>query len=150
MKKLILLVSTIIIVLITSGCGVKKEATKEEFSNVLSKYNFLVNDYTDISEDKTIEKLLVAKKNEYAVEFHIYKTEDDAKRAYTGNKKEFKKYKEKNSVESSKDSNGYQKYSLELSDRYDVVIRNGKTFLYASINLQYTTELNKIINDLGY
>ena len=150
MKKIILFVFAVVISLFLTGCGVKKELSAEEFTKTMSEQGFTVNDYTDLVKEQNQEKLLIAKKSEYEIDFQVYKTEDDAKKAFSGNKKAFKNYKNKNSVEKSKKINNYEKYTLELSDRYDAVIRNGKTLIYASINLQHKKDLNNVISNMGY
>ena len=150
MKKIILFVVSVVMVFLLTGCGTKKELTAKDFENDIKKLGFTVSDYTEIFEDKNIETLMVAKKSEYEIEFHVYRTEKAAKSAFEGNRKAFSNYKKSNSIEKKVNTSNYQKYTLQLSDQYDVVIRNGKSLLYASINLQHKKDIDTIIKKIGY
>ena len=148
MKKIILFI--LVGIFLLTGCSVKKELSVNDFISKIGNEGFLTDNYTDHVEDKNIKSLYVAKNGKYEFEFHEYKDESSAKKAFSGNKKAFKKLKKSKNIEKNVSTNNYEKYSLESSDQYNIVVRNGKTLIYASINLQYKKEFNKILKNIGY
>lgn len=150
MKKKVLFLIMITIILTLTGCGNKKALNSDGFSSELGKEGFSVTDVTYSMEDKNVEFVGVANNGNYQIEYHIYKSEESAKKAYEGNKKAFKNYKKKDSKEKENSGANYDKYTLELSDEYKVVSRNENTLVYASINLEYKKNLNNVLNKIGY
>ena len=98
-------------------------------------------------EDKNIKSVITANNGKYQIEFFTFNSKKNAKEAYNTNVKSFLANK---NVKKEKNEDNYDKFTQELSDTYNVVIRLDNTLLYSSINLEYKNDLNKIIKKLNY
>lgn len=147
MKKIIKLFTCLLIIVTLSGCGSKKALKSNDIKNKLSNLGFTINDVTSYMEDKNIKNVITANNGKYQIEFYTFDSKKDAKKAYETNVKNFSINK-KNKKEKHKDN--YDKFTQELSDTYNMVIRLNNTLLYSSINLEYKRDLNKTIKNLGY
>lgn len=147
MKKIIKLFTCLLIIVTLSGCGSKKALKSNDIKNKLSNLGFTINDVTSYMEDKNIKNVITANNGKYQIEFYTFDSKEDAKKAYETNAKNFTINK-KNKKEKHEDN--YDKFTQELSDTYNMVIRLNNTLLYSSINLEYKRDLNKTIKNLGY
>ncbi len=147
MKKIIKLFTCLLIIVTLSGCGSKKALKSNDIKNKLSNLGFTINDVTSYMEDKNIKNVITANNGKYQIEFYTFDSKKDAKKAYETNVKNFSINK-KNKKEKHEDN--YDKFTQELSDTYNMVIRLNNTLLYSSINLEYKRDLNKTIKNLGY
>lgn len=147
MKKIIKLFTCLLIIVTLSGCGSKKALKSNDIKNKLSNLGFTINDVTSYMEDKNIKNVITANNGKYQIEFYTFDSKEDAKKAYENNVKNFTINK-KNKKEKHEDN--YDKFTQELSDTYNMVIRLNNTLLYSSINLEYKRDLNKTIKNLGY
>ncbi len=147
MKKIIKLFTCLLIIVTLSGCGSKKALKSNDIKNKLSNLGFTINDVTSYMEDKNIKNVITANNGKYQIEFYTFDSKKDAKKAYETNVKNFTINK-KNKKEKHEDN--YDKFTQELSDTYNMVIRLNNTLLYSSINLEYKRDLNKTIKNLGY
>ena len=147
MKKIIKLFTCLLIIVTLSGCGSKKALKSNDIKNKLSNFGFTINDVTSYMEDKNIKNVITANNGKYQIEFYTFDSKEDAKKAYETNVKNFTINK-KNKKEKHEDN--YDKFTQELSDTYNMVIRLNNTLLYSSINLEYKRDLNKTIKNLGY
>lgn len=147
MKKIIKLFTCLLIIVTLSGCGSKKALKSNDIKNKLSNLGFTINDVTSYMEDKNIKNVITANNGKYQIEFYTFNSKEGAKKAYETNVKNFLINK-KNKKEKHEDN--YDKFTQELSDTYNMVIRLNNTLLYSSINLEYKRDLNKTIKNLGY
>lgn len=147
MKKIIKLFTCLLIIVTLSGCGSKKALKSNDIKNKLSNLGFTINDVTSYMEDENIKNVITANNGKYQIEFYTFDSKEDAKKAYETNVKNFTINK-KNKKEKHEDN--YDKFTQELSDTYNMVIRLNNTLLYSSINLEYKRDLNKTIKNLGY
>ncbi len=148
-KKIGLLLSILLLFGLT-GCGKKEVITAEKFEEALTSEGFSVTDITSAIDDKTIKSVLTANNGVYQIEFYV--TEDDkrAKEIYENNRDAFKENKTKSAREKETNKKDYEKYTFELENQYQVVIRNKNTMVFASINSDGKKSLNKIIDKLNY
>ncbi len=147
MKKFCKYITLILIVLVLSACGNKKALSKEEIVKKLSSNGFSITDVTNQMEDKNISYIASANNGMFQIEYYVFAKEDDAKKAYEGNKKSFESNKTKGK---EKVQDKYEKYTQQLSDTYNMIIRKDNTLLYSSINIKYKKDLKKVIKDLGF
>ena len=148
MKKYIKIVIVLLVVLILTGCGDKKTAlNQKQITDKLYKLEFFVDDNTKLMEDSTTRTALSAYNSKYQIEYYIFKDEKRAKEAFQDNKKYFdnngKKGKEKT-------KENYSKYVQELSDTYNVLTRVDNTLLYISSNIEYKSDIKKVLKELNY
>ena len=148
MKKYIKILIILPIVILLTACGKPKEAlNKNNAMDLLSNNGFVVSDNVNYMEDKTVKTAFSAHNGKYQVEFYIFDSEKRAKEAYKGNKKTFdangkKAKEEKNDV--------YNKYIQELTDTYNVLTQIDNTLFYASVNIEYKKDINKVLKELNY
>ena len=147
MKKIIKILMFLFIIVALSGCGSKKVIKPSDVQNKLSSLGFSINDITNYMEDKNIKSVITANNGKYQIEFFTFNSKKNAKEAYNTNVKSFLANK---NVKKEKNEDNYDKFTQELSDTYNVVIRLDNTLLYSSINLEYKNDLNKIIKKLNY
>lgn len=147
MKKIIKILMFLFIIVALSGCGSKKVLKPSDVQNRLSSLGFSINDITNYMEDKNIKSVITANNGKYQIEFFTFNSKKNAKEAYNTNVKSFLANK---NVKKEKNEDNYDKFTQELSDTYNVVIRLDNTLLYSSINLEYKNDLNKIIKKLNY
>ena len=147
MKKIIKILMFLFIIVALSGCGSKKVLKPSDVQNKLSSLGFSINDITNYMEDKNIKSVITANNGKYQIEFFTFNSKKNAKEAYNTNVKSFLANK---NVKKDKNEDNYDKFTQELSDTYNVVIRLYNTLLYSSINLEYKNDLNKIIKKLNY
>ncbi len=147
MKKIIKILMFLFIIVALSGCGSKKVLKPSDVQNKLSSLGFSINDITNYMEDKNIKSVITANNGKYQIEFFTFNSKKNAKEAYNTNVKSFLANK---NVKKEKNEDNYDKFTQELSDTYNVVIRLDNTLLYSSINLEYKNDLNKIIKKLNY
>ena len=147
MKKIIKILMFLFIIVALSGCGSKKVLKPSDVQNKLSSLGFSINDITNYMEDKNIKSVITANNGKYQIEFFTFNSKKNAKEAYNTNVKSFLANK---NVKKEKNEDSYDKFTQELSDTYNVVIRLDNTLLYSSINLEYKNDLNKVIKKLNY
>ena len=147
MKKIIKILMFLFIIVALSGCGSKKVLKPSDVQNKLSSLGFSINDITNYMEDKNIKSVITANNGKYQIEFFTFNSKKNAKEAYNTNVKSFLANK---NVKKEKNEDNYDKFTQELSDTYNFVIRLDNTLLYSSINLEYKNDLNKIIKKLNY
>ncbi len=147
MKKIIKILMFLFIIVALSGCGSKKVLKPSDVQNRLSSLGFSINDITNYMEDKNIKSVITANNGKYQIEFFTFNSKKNAKEAYNTNVKSFLANK---NVKKEKNEDNYDKFTQELSDTYNVVIRLDNTLLYSSINLEYKNDLNKVIKKLNY
>ena len=143
MKKMLVLLSFVLLSFMLTGCSDKSGITKEDFKKKMTQKNFYVNKSTSPSGD-TIKTILFANNKKFQIEFYEFKTEKYAKEAYNSNKKMFKNYKKKNSKEKETSGDSYNYYFLDTTDTYYSVARSGKTLLYTQSNSTYKKDIKKI------
>lgn len=148
-KKLGLLLCILVLFVLT-GCGKKEVLTAEKFEEVLTKEGFSVTDVTSALDDKTIKSVLTANNGIYQVEFYVTENDKRAKEIYENNRNVFKENETKSSKQKEISKTDYEKYTFELENQYEVIIRNKNTMVYASLNSDNKKSLNKIIDKLNY
>lgn len=150
MKKILSIMVCITIIICLSGCGKNDVLTTKNISEKMISEGFTANDVTNIINDSNIKEARAFNNGVYQFEYYVFKTDKLAKEAYKNNKEAFKKYKTKSSKEKEDSEKNYSKYTLELTDTYDVVIRKKNTIIYASINVENKTNLNKMLGRIKY
>lgn len=147
MKKTYKILALILILLLVCGCDKKQSLNKEEITNELSSNGFIITDITDRMEDDNITAVLVANNSKYSIEYYRFKDNKSASESFKNNKKLFENYS-RNGKEKTKDN--YNTYTQEIENKYNLLIRVDNTLIYASINNEYKSDLNKVLKNIGY
>ncbi len=148
MKKLIKILMVVIMMITLTACSQKKNISAEDLEKKLSNMDFVTKDVTSEMEDSNIKKVILANNNKIQIEYYVFKSEDSAKTAYSTNLKSLKENKDFKVKE--KNNNNYNKSTQATKNLYNVIIRNGDTMIYSSVNVNYKSDVNKVIKKLGY
>ena len=144
MKKILIMMLALFTL---CACGVEKVKNENDINERLSDAGFVVNDVTTQMNDKRISYVAAANNNRYQIEYYVFNEAEDAKEAYKGNVESFQANETKGKEKTKK---GYTMYIQQLSDKYNVVIRDKKILIYASINIEYKKDFKKVLKNLGY
>lgn len=149
MKKVLGFLGCLIILFGLTGCGKQAVIKDKDFSDILMSEGFSVNIVTSQMEDDNVKSVIAANNGKYQIEYYEFKSDEAAKKAYENNRKFFEENgKTKGKERKKKDE--YNKYTQELSDTYNTLIRNKNTLLYASVNSEYKKDFNNVLGKLGY
>lgn len=146
MKKILKIILLFFAIISLTACGTKRELSQKELEKVLNDNEFIVNDLSDSMEDKNIMTVYVANNGRYQIECYIFNSEKNAKSALEGNINTFESGNKVKGNKKTKDN--YQTYNQKLSDTYNSVTRVGKNLIYASINIEYKNDFNKVLKKL--
>lgn len=151
-KKLLLVLVLCVSALTLTGCGNKKEITAEEFKNILTERNFVIHDVQQqFSSYSNVTDALVAKNDNYQIEFLAFTDEDGAKTSFLVNKTNFENAKGTvTTSQLSVTTDNYETYHLVSNGKYMHVTRVGKTIIYADVDSKFKGEVEGIIEDIGY
>lgn len=148
MKRIFKIFIMITMLLTLSACSEKNKLTKDFTLEKLSSNGFLITDVTNQIEDENISYIASANNNKFQIEYYIFVDEKTALKAYKNNKDSFENTSKTKGKE--KKSDNYQKYTQKLSDTYNLLLKVDNMLIYSSVNIEYKSDLNKIISDLGY
>ncbi|MEG0266594.1 MAG: hypothetical protein RR659_02990 [Bacilli bacterium] len=146
MKKFLILICTVIML---SGCDNKKNNV-ESFTNIMTKNKYKVYDVIKQYDKELVKSARIATKDNYQVEFLIFKSVDSAKNSFSVNRSYFKELKKKDDVETSLSNDKYSKYTLTTKDTFYLVSRIDATLIYITVDGSYKKDVLKVIKSLGY
>ena len=152
MKKIrrTMIIGLLFVFLLGTGCGNKEAITANEFVQKMEENEFLVVDITDQYDDKLLSAVQIAYSDEYQIEFYIFNEIDQAIRDFNQNKDHFAESKVQGAIESTVSVGNHSKYTLRSAGRYMVISRIENTFIYLNTPVDYTTEIEEILKNLGY
>ena len=159
MKKIVIIIISIIALLIIAGAGVfmflnkeKESITAREFKNIMEDKGYtIVNAKEQFAEMDYIEKVYLALEyEEYQIEF--YETSDDAGAIYlyNYNKALAEGQKKGTSVGTTLQGKNYSEYTLTMDGKYKYISRINNTMVYLNVEEEYKDEVKEIIKELGY
>lgn len=148
MKKILIILTMICALFVMSACGNKEVLSDSKMVTKLKEEGFNVNDITDAMEDSSIKVVRTANNRKYQFEYYIFKSEETAKNAYENNSELFKQNEEFKGTE--KHGDNYDEYVQQTDDYYNKVVRVDATLVYVSVNVDYKSDVNKVLNKLGF
>ena len=150
--KAISLIGILFLALLVSGCGSKKALTVDDFKTKMETLGFEIMDQTKYISNEDVKTAYLAQKvGAYQVEFYLAKSEAGAKAGYDQYVANLKTVAGSDSKKNSeKSSKTYSKYTDKAGDYYSVVIRVDKTYLYVRAAEKYESEINTVLEELGY
>lgn len=148
MKKILKFIVLLTFVFILTACGNKTALTTNDMIEIMSNEGFAVSDVTKQIEDDRFKYVGSANNMKFQVEFYVFKELKDAKEAYKSNVTSFNATAKTKGKETTKEN--YSKYVQELSDKYNVVTRIDNTLIFSSVNIEYKSELKKVLRKLDY
>lgn len=154
MKKKILYVLTLMVVTLTlTGCGNKKAITIDEYKDIMSTNSFVLNDAKNrISVNSNIKDIYIAAnpKDNYQIEFYVLESVDTAKTFFSENKTRFSKEVGKNKIETKSKKGNSEKYTVTSLGQYRLVSRIENTVIYLDTRESNKKKVDEILKELGY
>ncbi len=148
MKKFVKILIIVIMMITLTACSQGKKISEEDIEKKLSDMDFVTNDVSSEMEDSSIKKVIVANNNRIGLEYYVFKSEDSAKKAYGTNLDSLKENKDFKVKE--KNGSNYSKSTQLTESLYNVIIRAEDTMIYSSVNVNYKSDVDKVIKELGY
>jgi len=153
LKTMVVILICLTSVFCFSGCGKKKNPiSADEFYKKMEDKNFMIQDSkSQYSSRNEIIRSYVAAPSDYSfqIEFLELDSETSAKNMFSTNQKIFQD-SSNSKVESSVSVSNYSKYTLEADGKYKVISRIEKTLIYVDADIQYKSNVDSLLNELGY
>ncbi len=143
-----------LLLLIPTGCEVKKEVIDtEQFNTIMSDNKFSITDVTDqYAAYDFIKSVSVAidENKKYQVEFYILDSDENAHKMFESNKSNFEKNTDKNALTAEATMNNYSFFSITDNSNYKYICRVENTLVYVDTVKENKDEVKDIIKKLGY
>ena len=151
MKKIKYLVFLILVPLL-AACSMKKEAIDEEqFIKIMKSEGFeVVNLEHQYEQYEYYEEVLVAKNENYQIEFYELEDASYAEKIYNKNKQTIESSIEGSYSNTNSDLINNNKYTLTNKGVYTSISRVDDTIIYLSVSSEYKDEVKDILKKLGY
>lgn len=151
-KRLLMLLSiTFIMALSLMGCGEKTALKSDQFKTDMESKGYEVQDASGQFEgDIGVQKVYIALKDSHQIEFYQMENDDQAAQAYEGNKATFESQKGSSSTETDVSGKNSSKYTLKSDGRYRVISRIGNTFIYVDAEEGVKSDIDNVLDELGY
>lgn len=153
MKKKILMMFAVLsmMILALAGCGKKTAVTPEQFKSSMESRGYQVQDATEqFPEGSGVDKVYIALKDDYQIEFYQVETAEQAKLAFSQNKADFQALKGSSDLETNVESDQSSKYTLKTNGMYMVISRIDNTFIYVNADGKVKQEIEEVLKELDY
>ena len=152
MKRVVRVFTILLLLLVLTGCGEKKEKLEpNEFKSEMMNNGFEIIDSTNEMNYDYIVKIYVAKSTNYNIEYYNIIDEDYASVFYQNNVENFDKMIVGDNAEVKKENgNNYSKYTLLDSGRYKIVSRIDNTVIFLNVSDRYKEDINSLLGKIGY
>ncbi len=159
MKKFLKVLIVIIAVAVLGGfvmlktLDVEKEAmTSEEFKAFMEDKGFQVIDATSQLEGQNpaLEKVYIAMKDDYQIEFFELSDVEITKQVYAGNVNTAKATAGSSRVTTNVDMNNYNKYSLQSDGQYTYISRIDSTMIFIRESETHKDTIKTLMKEIGY
>ena len=147
MKKIFKVLVLIFMVTLLTGCGKKRAENMEQITTRLENLGYNVSEIHIEVPDKNISMIKIANNNLYQFEFIKFNSDENAKKVFQNDVDLFKKVNKKGKL---KEKNDFDKFTQELSDTYNVVVRNKNIVVYISVNIEHKKDVNKALKELKF
>ena len=155
MKRISLMFCVLFISLcvIVTGCG-KKVVSPQIFESKLESYNYAVNKVAGLETTNSgLQNALLAipKNNDnIRVWYYIYKSKDNAIKAYNKKVESTNTYKDSSTITSNEDSSMISKYSFESNKNYILTTRIDNTIISVESDINMKDNMKSLMEELGY
>ena len=153
-KRIYLLFTCIISILLLTGCFTKKEITTEKFKEIAEKRNYQIADVIDqYSSSSSIKEATVARNQEkdFQIEFYVLDSEENATNMFNNNEAIFRDDESNKMVTQYKTTMpNYSIYKVTINGKYKYLCRVNKSFLYINADEENKTEIEEFVKEMGY
>ena len=152
MKNIKLLLISIFMILMLTGCTEKTAITTKEFVSHAHAYTYepynIIEQYSQFEHIK--EATLVRGREGWQIEYYVLTDSNSADSMFITNKNKFEKSKGNTSKSVNTSGTNYNTYMLETNGTYKYISRVDNTLLYVDENIDYKNEIKEFIEELGY
>ena len=153
-KKILLVATLFISILVLSGCTNKKPISANDFYTMMKGKNYVLTDATSqFSEYDYVKKVYIAQSPDlkYQIEFYELLDNKNASEFYNNNKKIFETSLGK-IVKNKLDLNSkdVSKYRAISSGHFMALTKINNTVLFARVPEEYSKAASSVIKSLGY
>lgn len=149
--RLIKLFSIISIMLLTAGCGKKEMVNINVFSAILNNNGFNIIDLSEqYQTNSKIENVLVAKNNNYQVEFFVLSDIISAQDLYNKNLNNIQNARLSIDRQTKLEGDNYLKSTITANNYYFVLSQVDNTFVYIVAPSNNQEEIDDILKELNY
>lgn len=152
MKKILLLISSIFLVIMLTGCAKKTSITTKEFVSYAHEHTYepynIIEQYSQFTNIK--EATLVRGREGWQIEFYVLIDANAADNMFITNKNKFEKSKGTSSSSMNTSGTNYKTYTLKTNGEYKYISRIDNTLLFVDENANYEKEIKEFINEIGY
>lgn len=154
MKKTNYLLLVFTLLLALSACGTLRALDAKSFSDKMKEESYTIVDGLTQMNPAAKEKIktstiAISSDKSHQIEFYELLSDDIAVQMFNANKDLFEKEKTKESkIEASEKDHEYYKHTTK--GRTYLISKIGSTILYANVEDQYSSELDKRVKKLGY
>ncbi len=137
--------------LLTACGGPKTSMTADQFCSSMEQKGFELVDNIDVGQGQADDIwVAVSPEGTYQIEYYDLLSEDQAKIAFSQNVAQFESMKGSSSVSSEINISNYSIKKIESDGRYMYVCRVADTLVYTVSEAAYKTEIEDIIQTIGY
>ncbi len=153
MKK-ILRLSVVFFVMLTMfslmGCGEKTVVSLKDFNSLMEKKGYTIKDATEQITPARVQAISLAIKEDYQIEFYVFKDTRTAESVFAQNKLMFENNKSSGYIEQSRSFQNNSYYSLVSGGNFYLLSRVDHTMIYVVADADYKKEITETIKELGY
>lgn len=148
MKKLIIV---ILIMILLSGCSLKKNAYSfEQFQDYTISNEYQFSDITSQLNDENILEAGMASTSTWHVEYYHLNSIEESLKMFNYNKSIFESSSKVKNIQVQSSGLNYNYYSLTTTKSFMYVCQVDDTLVYASTPVEYRKRALKFIQNMGY
>lgn len=152
-KRILMVVCSLLLVFVLTGCGNKTPLTAEQFKSKMEGNSYTVTDVSSILKESTDAVSVftaTSKDSNIIVEFLVFDKEDDATKFYNELKEQLEKEKGSSSSNTEVNLGNYNKYTQNSNDAYGIVERVEKTVILIETKEENKKDADSLLDSLGY
>ncbi len=148
MKKIFLMFFILAIFMIS--CKLNKEPlSSEKFESIMKKNGFSIESVvTPQLQNSGIKEILIAKNDNYQIEFYTTDDSDKAIILFNINKEKFMLSKGNGTIETSKTIGNQSRYSLKANSKFKLLSRVENTLIYIDAPSEYEKSIKEILKNM--
>ena len=155
MKNSIIILVILSLCFLTTGCFSDKKEVKsaKEFISIAKDLKFVTKDVTSEQNDKQkkmLKSVNIAAKENFQIEFYVFKTEEIAKTAFFNGERLFDTKKANDYANNIEHGDNYGYFYVDIPKRYGVVSRVENTLILVDTTRKNKKEVKQFIEEMGY
>ena len=151
MKRVCLVFFLVVGMLIITACSPRDPLTAEEFVLRMEAEGYDVQDATMFLQDiPGLEAIIIVDSDDIYIEFSLWDTEADARRAFTGARRDFEDASGRTRSYRSQDMANFNRFQQTTDGRFEAVTRVENTVLIIETTAEHRNLADAVLEALGY